>query len=151
MTTGARPRRRKESEWSFVRLTLAGKYLDPDKVSDTLGIRPDISGQLGQPSCSNPQRMCKQGSWTLEGKPSHGRIETQMKNILKRIAPAKRRLKTLIQNDESIVEAYVTIVFEPVCGTICAAHQFSSQALNGFTSLGLDVIVTVYPPQYDEE
>ena len=57
----------------------------------------------------------------------------------------------MIENDENIREGDLRVVFQPVKGTFCVAQQFSWQPLSEFTSLGLNLIVSVYRPDYDDE
>ena len=83
--------RQKETEWSMVDLTICGKYLDPEKVFGKLNIIPDDWCKLGEYYREN--RKCMQGYWSIKGKPAHGRIETQMKNILQRISKDKQKIK----------------------------------------------------------
>jgi|GEM_PF-2625202 len=69
-----------------------------------------------------------------------------MKNILKRIATAGDRLRRLIKNDETIEGAYLKITFEPPEGTVCVAYQLQSQLAYEFVSLGVDIVLMIYPP-----
>ena len=129
-------------EWRHLRLTISGKNLDPDKVTKVLGILPDIRGKLGEVSGKN--RKSKQGYWTLEGGPSNWRIETQMKNILKRIDPIKNKLKKLIKEDENIREATLKIAFAPPKGIPNACYCFNSKLINEFTSLGINIALSIH-------
>lgn len=129
-------------EWRHVFLTIAGKNLDPEKVTKVLGILPENRGKLGKPSGKN--RKCKQGYWTIEGGPSNWRIETQMKNILKRIGPVKNRLKKLIKGDENVREANLKIAFAPPKGIPNACYCFNSKLINEFTSLGINIALSIH-------
>ena len=55
----AKKKRDYTREWRRVDLTIAGKNLDPEKVTKILGILPDDRGKLGEPCGKN--RKCKQG------------------------------------------------------------------------------------------
>lgn len=129
-------------EWRHVFLTIAGKNLDPEKVTNVLGMLPDNRGKLGEPCGKN--RKCKQGIWTLEGGPTNWRIETQMKNILKRIGPVMKRLKKLIKEDKTVRYAYLKIAFAPPEGIPNACYCFNSKLINEFTSLGIDIALSIH-------
>jgi hypothetical protein len=103
---------------------------------------PDNREKLGEPCGKN--RKCKQGYWTLEGGPSNWRIETQMKHILKRIGPVRNRLKKLIKEDKTIKWAYLKIAFAPPEGIPNACYCFNSKLINEFTSLGIDIALSIH-------
>jgi hypothetical protein len=129
-------------EWRHVFLTIAGKNLDPEKLTKVLGIIPDNRGKLGEPCGKN--RKCKQGYWTIEGGPSNLRIETQMKNILKRIKPVREKFKKLIKEDKSVREAHLKIAFETPEGIPNACYCYNSKLINEFTSLGIDIALSIH-------
>jgi hypothetical protein len=135
-------KREQTHEWRHIFLTVAGKNLDPEKITKVLGILPDDRGKLGEPSGKN--RKCKQGYWTIEGGPSNWRIETQMKHILKRIGPVRNRLKKLIKEDKTIKRAYLTIAFETPEGIPNACYCYNSKLINEFTSLGIDIALSIH-------
>lgn len=132
----------KTHEWRRVFLSLNGKNLDPEKVTEALGILPDKRGKLGEPCGKNRKR--KQGYWTLMGGPSNWRIETQMKSILKRISPVKNQLKKLIKENKTIREATLKIAFAPPEGIPNACYCFNSKLINEFTSLGIDIALSIH-------
>jgi hypothetical protein len=140
--TESKKKRSKTYEWRHIYLTISGKNLNPEKFTRDLGIKPDDRGKLGEPYGKN--KKCKQGFWTLEGGPSNWRIETQMENILRRIAPVKNQLKKLIKEDNTIKRACLTISFEPPRGIANACYCFESKLINEFTSLGIDIALSIY-------
>ena len=129
-------------KYRSVYLTIAGKNLDPYKVVETLNIIPFDWGKLGEPYRKN--KKSKQGFWMLKGGPSTWRVETQMRNILKKIAPAKHKLKKLIKEDETVREAVLEIAFELPKGIPKPCYLINGELLNEFTSLGIDIIFSVY-------
>jgi hypothetical protein len=135
-------KRKQIREWRQVSLTVAGKNLDPEKVTKILGIMPDDRGKLGEPCGKN--RKCKQGYWTIEGGPSNLRIDTQMKNILKRIKPVRQKFKKFIKEDKSKREAYLKIAFETPEGIPNACYCYNSKLINEFTSLGIDIALSIH-------
>jgi hypothetical protein len=135
-------KRNERYEWRRVTLNIVGKNLDPDKVSAVLGIQPDDWAGRGEPFGKN--KKTKQGYWTLEGGPSTWRIETQMRNILKTITPVKHRLRRLIEEDEIVEQAYLTIAVMPPRGIAVAGYCFSAEVINEFTSLGIDIALSIH-------
>jgi len=140
--TKTKKKNNKTHEWRRVFLSFTGKNLDPEKVTEVLGIVPDGRGKLGEPCGKN--RKCKQGYWTIEGGPTNLRIETQMKNILKRIRPVKNRIKKLIKEDKTIREAHLKIAFAPPEGIPNACYCYNSKLINEFTSLGIDIALSIH-------
>lgn len=131
----------KSREWRRVYLIVAGKNLEPDRVSKALGILPDSSGKRGEPYRRN--RKSKQGFWCLEQGPTTWRLETQMKAMLKRIAPVRHRLRKLIRADETIKEAYLQLAFAPPRRVANACYCFDAKLINEFTSMGLDIALSI--------
>ena len=144
MAKKSKTKRKREQtrEWRQVYLTIAGIKLDPEKVTKVLGIEPDDRGKLGEPSGKN--RKSKQGYWTLKGVSSNWRIETQMQSILRRIEPARNRLKKLIKEDKTIKQAYLKIAFETPKGIPNACYCYNSKLINEFTSLGIDIALSIH-------
>lgn len=132
----------KTHEWRRVFLSLTGKNLDPEKVTEVLGILPDDRAKRGEPFSKISK--CIQGSWALEGGPSNWLIETQMKYILKRIRPVKNQLKKLIKENKTVRYAYLTIAFAPPEGIPNACYCFNSKLINEFTSLGIDIALSIH-------
>jgi hypothetical protein len=133
-----------KAKWSFVQLTIGGRFLDPQKVSEMLGIPPDFCSKRGEPDAPNSKRRCKAGSWGLESDESNWRIETQMKSILKRVAPIKERLGQLLKEEASIERAYLLIALCPTGGHTSIHYGFPSNLIAAFSSLGFDVVFAIY-------
>jgi hypothetical protein len=131
----------KEHEWRSVSLHIAGRFLDPHKVSNTLHIKPDSWGKLGEPCGKN--RKCKQGYWIIGSYPSAWRLETQMKSILKRISPVKQELKKFIKEDKTVRYAYLNIAVAPIKGDASAVNYFDAKLINEFTSLGINISLSI--------
>jgi hypothetical protein len=74
-----------------------GPRLDPEAITEVLGIEPDDSAKKGDPYGPKNKRICRHGVWTLFGWPARAKVETQIKNILKEIAPARDQLRRLIE------------------------------------------------------
>ena len=141
-TSKTKTKRAMKYEYRAVYLTLAGKNLDPEKISKMLDIAPDSRGKLGE-LCGRSRKR-KQGYWTLEGGPPSRQIETQMKHISNRIDPVKQKLRNLIKEDRTIERAYVTIALEPPKGIANACYCFGAELINRFTSIGVDIALSIY-------
>ncbi len=131
----------RRTEWRMVSLIIAGKYLDPDKVVEALHVIPDDWCILGEPYGKN--KKCQQGYWMIVGKPSTGRIETQMKSILKRISSVRQKLKKFIKEEKTVRGSYLTIDISPPEGIPNVCYDFDAELINGFTSLGINIILSI--------
>lgn len=87
MAVTRKSKRAKEAEWSFVELTIGGKFLDPQRVEKIIKVPADSRAKRGDPVSPNSRRRCKAGFWTMESPLGNRRIETQMRNLLERILP----------------------------------------------------------------
>ena len=132
----------KETEDRMVYLTITGKYFDPGKAGKYLNLSPDDWGILGEKRDNG--RKCKQGYFTLYGGPCHWKHETQIKNILKRILPVKKKLVKLLKEDKTITRAYLMLVISPPKGLYNAGYCFDANLLNEFTSIGIDIALSIH-------
>jgi len=130
---------RRSYAWSCVVLRMWGPWLDPAEITEVLGIEPDDSAKKGDLWGPKRNRVCRQGVWTLFGRPGNARIETQMRNILKEIAPAKGRLRRLIQEDKRIRGVLVDIGYTPRPGLVIGCFTLKADLVKEFVSLGIDV------------
>ena len=135
-------KKREGIKYKAVYLTISGKYLDPFKVVDKLNVIPFDWGKLGETYRKN--KKSEQGFWMLKGGPSRWTIETQMRHILKKIAPARYKLKKLIKEDKTIEEAVLEIIHELPKGIATPCYLINGELLNEFTSLGIDVVFSVH-------
>ncbi|MBW2063216.1 MAG: DUF4279 domain-containing protein [Deltaproteobacteria bacterium] len=147
MASPVHMRQRAKAEWRCVSLTLVGRDLNPDNVSNTLRIRPDDSARRGE--SFGAKRKTKFGLWSLDGRPSSGRIHTQMKNLLQRIEPAGKELRRMIDAGD-VDQAYMRISFQPSSGIAVAERVLPAELVAGVTSLGIDIVISVNMPQYFE-
>ena len=134
---------KKESKknWNMASLTLLGKNLDPNKITETLNIIPNSCDKRGESFTET--KKYKHGYWLIRGGPTRYKIETQMKNILKKISPVKHKLKKLINEDRTIQWAFLTIVLDPPEGIANACYYFDSEIINEFTSLGIGIQISI--------
>ena len=63
--------------------------------------------------------------------------------MLKRIAPVKHQLRKLIREDETVKEAYLQIAFAPRRGIANACYCFDAELINEFTSMGIDIALSI--------
>jgi hypothetical protein len=135
---------RNECTWSFVGLSLAGKRLDPDRITEVLGIQPDSWGKLGLPTSSG--KACKRGFWKLGcSKPSLS-LDKQIEAVLKRVASVRDRVGQLIREDETIAEAYLAITLELPPGRPAVGYFLESALIGDFIAMGMDLVFSVYLP-----
>ena len=134
----------KEYEWRYVSLTISGKNLDPQKITQTLGIEPDNWAKRDDHFGKN--KKCKQGFWALEGGSSKLRFDTKLKKILNKILPVKHRLTKLINENKDIQRIYLDIAVMPPENTAIAEYNFEADLLNEFTSLGIDIAFSIHMP-----
>lgn len=133
-------------EWRYASLTICGKHLDPEKVTQMLGINPNTRGKLGEPCGPNNKYKTKQGFWVLYGGPSNWCLETQLKYIFKRITPVKKHFKQMIKENKDIKDVYLTIAVQPNDSVAVAGYYINSEILNKFTSLGIGLALSIYVP-----
>jgi hypothetical protein len=134
-------KQKQDREWKMVSLTLLGKNLDPYKITETLNIIPISWGKRGESFTKTKKH--KHGYWLIGGGSTGWKIETQMKNILKKISPVRHKLKKLIKEDITIKWAFLTIVLDPPEGVANACYYFDSEMINEFTSLGIGIQISI--------
>ena len=137
---------RRSYTWSSVRLSICGTYLDPVEVTEALGIEPDDSAKKGDLWGPAHDRICKQGVWSLIGRPSTSRIETQMADILKRLGPSRTRLRRFIRENKHVQEASVDIGYTPREDLAIACFTLKSALVKEYVSLGVDIEISFYLP-----
>ncbi len=131
---------------SCVVLRMWGPRLDPEAITEALGIEPDDSARKGDLWGPKKNRVCRQGVWTLFGRPDRAKLETQVRNILKEIAPAKDRLRKLIQEDKRIKGVALDIGYSPDEDLAIACFTLKADLVKEFVSLGIDLEISFYLP-----
>ena len=144
MTSKKNSKHIKAYEWRYVSLTISGKNLDPDKVTEMLGINPDNWAIRGEPLSPNNKKKCKQGFWALESGPSHWLFETKLRKILNKIVPVKHRLRKLIEENKDVQHIYLDIGVMPPENSFVAHYSFGADLLNQFTSIGIDIDISIH-------
>jgi hypothetical protein len=71
-------------------------------------------------------------------------METQMRNILKEIAPAKNRLRRLIQEDKRIRGVSIDIGYTPRADLVVGCFTLKADLVKEFVSLGIDVEISYH-------
>jgi hypothetical protein len=139
-----------EIQWSFVKLTMAGEYLDPEEVTAILGIEPDSRAKRGE---SHPhfRNTPKQGFWSLTCDQVTSGYEMQMKAMLERITPSKERLERLLREDTSVTSAHLVIVCQAAQWLASVGLCLPSDLVSEFSSMGIDIAVTIYMPFDDDD
>ena len=134
-----------EIRWSFVKLSMCGEYLDPEKVTAILGIEPDSRAKRGEPH-PHFRDTPKQGLWSLTCDQATPGYEMQMKAMLERITPSKERLERLLREDRSVTSADLTIVCQAAQWLPGVGLLLPSGLVSEFSSMGIDIAVTIYMP-----
>ncbi len=137
---------RRSYSWSSVRLSICGTYLDPVEVTAALGIEPDDSAKKGDLYGPAHNRMCKQGVWSLIGRPSTSRIETQMADIIERLGPSKARLREFVRENNHVREVSLDIGYSPREDLAIACFTLQSALVKEYVSLGIDIEISFYLP-----
>ena len=128
-----------------VSLNIVGKFLDPEIVTKMLELKPDDFSKRGDIFGKN--KKVKMGYWSLFGKPSSGKIETQIRSILLRIEHVKNKF-IHIKKKNNIEQIYLSIAVEPNENIAIAGYCLNSKLINEFTSLGMDIAFSIHMPYY---
>lgn len=146
-------RRRYPDVYRNVFLEISARDLDPDKITKTLDIQPDVAfrrgflrdqeGKVVKDKKGKP-RKSPFGSWILEAH-VHGNsgLEAQIKDIFEQIRLKKAILRRILKS----VDATLTVVVEPNRDLCTAAYFLPAALINEFTSLGINVEFRVDNPQ----
>jgi hypothetical protein len=140
-------------EFQDVFLELSSKNLNPDKITKTLNIQPDVSYQKGlmknvygrilKLKNGKPAKS-PVGSWILNSHAGeNSTLEKKIEDILKQIRPKKAVLRRILKKVKGILK----IVIEPHKDVASASYLFSGEILNEFTCLGIDIEFTIDIPQ----
>jgi hypothetical protein len=132
-----------KDQFRWVLLTLSGRRLDPEQVTRLLGIRPDSSCRRGDRFGRNKKVV--RGYWAIEGCPAGSRLETQARNILRRIEPVKRRFRSLVEHQD-VESAYVTFAVMPGGSVAVAGYYLPEDVVSGFSALGVGVEFSIRIP-----
>lgn len=144
----------------FIVLSFSGKRLDPDKITEKIGIPPFTQAKLNEfstgfayasgyfPKC--PIKS-KTGYWN-EGTHSNSKqkIEIQFSQLTKRFKRCRDAIVEVMSWD-SIDEAYIEIVVKPSYKDADYSCRLRSKDLEFWSSLGIDVIFTCWVPGWDKD
>lgn len=146
-------RKRYQPGLQLVFLHLWGKELNPDKITQVLGIKPDWLRRRGVEKGPNGKvirdrngklRKSAFGRWFIESHVhENSGIVSRIEDILKQIRPKKRQLRRILKE----TRAELTIVVEPPRDLATYSYILPASLLNEFTSLGIDIEITVDIPQ----
>ncbi len=144
-------RKKYPDRYRHVILKLWHKELDPEIVTDELGIEPDDAWWRGPAldTDGNPiinkdtgkPYMRHYGQWNLcSTVRGNTLLVTRMKNILEQVRPQKKALRRILKK----VNADLTIAVHPHEDLAIARYSLPADVLNEFTSLGIDIIFSVH-------
>jgi len=143
--------------YRYVFLCLHAKDLDPEEITKKLNIKPDFAfkrgilkdknGNIKRHKNGSPIKMAY-GQWILNAHVhKNSGLETRIKNIVKQIKPKRKALQQIVKK----INADLTIAVEPHRDLYIAGYLFSGKLLNEFTSLGIDIDVSIHIPEKMEE
>lgn len=136
-------------KFRYAHLSLYGKVLDPEKVTNSMGINPDLSFSPGE-KFRKRGKICKTsfGQWTIEDRlRSNARLQDKIKDILDQIIPKKTILRKILRD----AKGELTIAVQPPNESINPNYYFPAELINEFTSLGIDIHFSFYNPVAWEE
>jgi len=126
----------------YVVLRMVGKDLDPDEITNLLGLSPCFS----QPAASLKRefkKVCnsKDGHWSLKSRlRSNATLQNQVKDIYQQIKPKSKILKKILKNN---IEADLSISVQPHEDLEYVGYMFPAEIINEFTSIGIDIRFSV--------
>ncbi|MCF7957954.1 MAG: DUF4279 domain-containing protein [Phycisphaerae bacterium] len=154
-TTKASGRKKYPDSYRYVVLRLWHKDLDPEKISDELGIEPDDAWWRGPLLDENGNPIINKetgkpyardyGQWNLcSTVRGNTLLVTRIRNILEQLRPKKKILRRILKE----VNADLDIAVEPHKDLAIAGYTFPADVLNEITSLGIDIHFSIHIPQY---
>ncbi len=142
-------RRRYQPATQAVSIHLWGKKLEPDKITQDLGIKPDWVCRRGVEKAPDGKvirnrngkpRKSTFGHWSLDSHVhDNSGILSRIKDILKQFTPKKRQLRRILK--EASADLIITI--EPHRDLASYGYTLPANLLNEFTSLGINIRIEV--------
>lgn len=140
---------KKRKLYEGVGFSMTGKGLNPEKVSEKIGIEPDICSMRGRPIPYINQKA-RQGQWIIHRDRRNITLETRLINLAKQIKLKHKQLKQILKWKD-VEKAALEIVIEPSAFYPFCGHEFDGESLNTFTALGVNLVVTVWIPIFNED
>lgn len=139
--------------YRFVVLRLWHKELDPDSITRALKIEPsnawrrgyvlDKHGNIVTDKKSGKPYRKSCGQWNLcSSARGNSKLVTHIKSILEIIKPKKKALRCILKK----VHADLNIAIEPPGDLAIVGYSFPADILNEFTSLGIDIHISIHVP-----
>lgn len=95
----------------YVRFFIRGKDIDPDEITQDLGIAPSYKFQQGDRYGENNQSIRKQGLWSITsgGQVNSTDLEPHLEWVLSQLEAAKSQLESILSTSE--IHAQISCVF----------------------------------------
>ena len=135
--------------YSHTHLSLSGKKLDPEKITNALSIEPDRFSYRGE-EFMRGGKLCKTsiGFWGIKDRlRSDANLRNKIKDILDQIMPKKKVLRKILKE----AKGELTIAVEPPKGAVNSNYFFPAELINEFTSLGIDINLSFWDPHTFDE
>lgn len=137
-------RRVYRDRYRYVSLRLVGKNLDPDKITEQLGLEPNSAERRGKiKGKSGETYNRKSGYWNLSSRlRRNATLQNHVKDILEQIKPKKRTLRRMLGECYGVLN----IAVQPHEELANVGYTFPASLLVEFVSLGFDIRLSFYMP-----
>lgn len=149
MRVPAKKKQQADQSHMDVSLVIRGKSLDPDAVSEALGLRPTEVWRLGDRFPAPSPRKHKDSGWRLKGKPVAGfNLSKHVEALVKQLEPYAERFPQLPEEASLYVQC-------DVCDYEFRKSNLSlsRDAVAGVSKLGAEIDIDYYDLSHgnDEE
>ncbi|RKY06696.1 MAG: hypothetical protein DRP65_11430 [Planctomycetota bacterium] len=143
MKRKSKRRRIYRDRYRCVMLRFAGKYLDPDEITEQLGIEPYFAGRRGKIKGKSGETYNRQsGYWSMSSRlRRNATLQNHVKDILEQIRPKKKVLLGILRE----YSGDLNIAVQPHEELANVGYTFPASLLVEFVSLGFDIRFSIYP------
>lgn len=133
-----------DEKWLRACLRIHGDELDLDRVTQSLGLKPDFSGRKGEHIGDNPRRAVFESNlWGLRSNDEFSAsFEQQLQAFVARLEERGEALSALARRPG--VDAELLLGYSSSGGQ--GGLTLSAELLARIASLGLDIYLDLYPP-----
>ena len=130
-----------------VSLHFYGQDLDPDSVTETLGLKPVVARRRGEERSSGGKTVVqKTGVWGYRIRRAAENAAPLVDQLIAELGTRKKILTSLPTADEGIIEIFYSMITDQ--GDLTCVTDLSSVQLSALAEYGLPLRFTVYgtPP-----
>jgi hypothetical protein len=135
---------KKDIHQDFLTLVFIGNKLDPEIITEWLGIEPCSCARKGDPAHSKSNTKVKKGYWTIGTKPNM-EISKQLTCFTNKLMKKKRSLSKII-NMETVEEAFLDLVIYPASNYGVHGLHLKANDLKFWSSIGVDMVCSFCNP-----